>query len=107
VHAKIQKPADDALLQEINSLEKAFENIERETPSLKPVVKAFREVVISRAILKAKLPECPDTHISPPDCTRFSDGYPWLTEETITSFVDPWGDSVKSMVSHCKKPFPV
>lgn len=106
MYAKIQKPIDDVLLQEISSLEKAFENIERETPSLKPVVKAFREVVISRAVLKAKLPECPDIHISPPDCTRFSDGYPWLTEETITSFVDPWGDSVKSMVKPLQKAFP-
>ncbi len=97
---------NEVLSDEINRLEKAFESIEEETPFLKSIVKAFREVMISRMVLKAKLPECPAIHISPPDCTRLSDGYPWLTEENIISFVDSWGDNVKSTVRPLLKAFP-
>ena len=96
----------ETLSDQIDRLEKSFDNIEREAPFLKSAVKAFRGVMISRAALKARLPERSDIHISPPEDSRFSEGIPWLTEQTITSFVDPWGDSVKSTIQPLLKAFP-
>ncbi len=96
----------EALSSEIGRLEKAFESIERETPFLKPVADAFKGVVISRAILKARLSERSDISIPPPKRSRFSMGYPWLTEETIASLMDPWGETVEFTMEPLAKAFP-
>jgi FdhE protein len=85
----------EVLSSEINRLEKAFDSIERETPVLKSVADAFKVVIINRAVLKARISEHPDTHVTPPKRDQFSKGQPWLTEEMITSLMDPWGENVK------------
>ena len=55
---------NEVLSDEINRLEKAFERFECDTPFLKSAVNAFKEVMISRIILKARLsPDRPDIHI--------------------------------------------
>jgi FdhE protein len=96
----------EVLSNDINRLEKAFDCIERDTPFLKPVVNAFKEVMISRVILKAKISDRPDIHIPPPVYSRFIEGYPWLSEETIASFIDPWGESVESTMPPLARAFP-
>jgi FdhE protein len=98
---------NEVLSNEINRLEKAFERIERDTPFLKPAVNAFKEMMISRIILKARLsPDRPDIHIPPLDYSGFTEGHPWLTEETITSLMDPWGETVESTIPPLIKAFP-
>jgi FdhE protein len=98
---------NEALSNEISRLEKAFERIELDTPFLKSAVDAFREIMISRIILKERLsPDCPDIHIPQPDYSRFTEGYPWLTEEMITSLMDPWGETVESTIPPLIKAFP-
>ncbi len=94
------------ITDEIRRLEKAFETVERETPFLKPIASAFKGVFINRAILKAKLSERDDVNIDPPERSRFSEGQPWLTEETITSLMDPWGESVESTMPPLARAFP-
>ena len=95
------------LSNEINRLEKAIERIERDTPSLKSVANAFKEIMIGRITLKARLsPERPDVHIPRPDYSRLTEGYPWLTEETITSLMDPWGETVELTIPPLIKAFP-
>jgi len=86
---------NETLSSELKRLEKAFESIEQATPFLKSMVNAFKEVAISRAVLKARRAETPDIHILPPDRSRFAEGYPWLTENMIASLMDPWGENVK------------
>ena len=95
------------LANEINRLEMAFERIERDTPFLKPAANAFKEIMIGRIILKARLsPDRPDIQIPQLDYPRFTEGYPWLTEETITSLMDPWGETVESTIPPLIKAFP-
>jgi hypothetical protein len=92
---------------EIKRLEKAFERMERTRPSLKSAVNAFKEIMMSRIILKASLsPDRPGIHISQPDYSRFAEGYPWLTEETITSLMDPRGETVECTMRPLIKAFP-
>jgi FdhE protein len=58
-------------------------------------------------ILKAKLsPDPPDIQIPQPDYSRLSEGHPWLTEETITSLIDPWGETVDCAILFLKRAFP-
>ncbi len=97
---------DKLVSNEINRLEKAFNSIEKASPFLKPVVNAFKEVMISRAILKARLSDRPDIHIPPPEQSRLTEGHPWLTEETIASLMDPWGETVESTMAPMIKAFP-
>jgi len=98
---------NEVLSYEINRLEKAFDRIGRDTPFLKSAVNAFKEIMISRIILKTKLsPDRPDIHIPQPDYSRFTEGYPWLTKETITSLMDPWGETVESTIPPLIKALP-
>jgi FdhE protein len=63
--------------------------------------------MISRVVLKARLsPDRPDIHIPLLDHSRFNEGYPWLTEEAITSLMDPWGETVASTIPPLIKAFP-
>jgi FdhE protein len=95
------------LSNEIYRLEKAFKRIERDTPFSKSATAAFKEIMISRTLLKARLsPDRPDINIPEPDYSRFAEGYPWLTEEMITSFMDPWGETVESTIRPLIKVFP-
>lgn len=96
----------DVLSNEIDSMEKAFESIERDVPSLKPVVNAFREIMISRVILKATLSDRSEIHVLPPEPSRFTEGHPLLTEETIASLIGPWGKSVESTMQSLARAFP-
>jgi FdhE protein len=98
---------NEVLAIEINRLEKAFASIKRDAPFLESAAKAFQEVMVNRMILKAKLsPDPPDIQIPQPDYSRLSEGYPWLTEETITSLIDPWGETVDSAILFLKRAFP-
>jgi FdhE protein len=96
----------DVLSDELSNLEKAFENIELEMPSLKYVVNAFKQVCMSKAMVKAKLTERADVQILPPETDRFSDGYPLLTGKMITSLMSPWNETVKSMLLPMATAFP-
>lgn len=87
-------------------IENAINKIEKETPSLKSVLDAFREIFISRAILKTRLSDLPDIHLPQPDPVRFSQGVPLLTEGIISSLIDPWGESVKETIPPLEKGFP-
>ena len=66
--------------EEARKIEKAIHKIEKEIPSLKSVLDAFKEIFIGRALFKADLSDLPDIHISPPDPFQFSQGLPLLTE---------------------------
>jgi len=95
------------LSNEIYRLEKAIERIERDKPLLRAATTAFKEILISRTLLKARLsPERPEIHIPEPDSFRISEGYPLLTEEMITSLMDPWGETVESTIRPLIKVFP-
>jgi FdhE protein len=98
---------NEVLSNKISKLEKAFDRIERDRPSLKSGANAFKEIMISRIILKARLsPDRPDIHMPQPDYSRFAEGHPWLTGETITSLMDPWGEAVESTILSLIKAFP-
>jgi FdhE protein len=96
---------NEVLSYEINRLEKAFECIQRDTPILKLVANAFKEVMVSRVILKARLSDR-DIHIPPIEYSKFAEGQPWLTKEVITSLIDPWGESVESTMLSLVEAFP-
>jgi FdhE protein len=97
----------EGLSKEIKRLERAFERIEQDAPLMKCAVNAFKEIMISRIILKARLsPDRPNIPIPQPDDSRFSEGHPWLDEETITSLVDPWGETVESTMVPLMNAFP-
>ena len=97
---------NEVLSSEITRLEKAFDSIGREMPSLKPVADAFKEVAVGRAMLKARLPERADIHIPSPDRSRLSLGHPWLREGTIASLMDPWGETAESAMQPLARAFP-
>jgi FdhE protein len=84
----------------------AFDDIEKNTPSLKPVVTAFRELFVSRAIMKAAITDIPGLYIPEPDKKKLSQGYPWLTEQNVASLVDPWGNNIISVSNSIADAFP-
>jgi len=105
-HGFIGEIMSNTLADDIHGLELAFQDIERETPCLKPVATVFREVLVSRAKLKKQLEGHSDIQISPPDSSRLSQGYPWLTEDEIAAFVHPKGDSLKAAIKTLLQVFP-
>jgi FdhE protein len=97
---------NEVLSKDIKKLEKGFDSIEQEKPYLKPVVASFKEVVISRAILKSRLSDHTDLKIPSPEYSRLAEGHPWLTEEAVASFIEPWGELVESTMPPLARAFP-
>jgi hypothetical protein len=97
---------NEILSGEINRLERSFANIESKKPFLKPVVDAFREVIIKRAILRSNISERLEVCVPPPQPDMFLHGQPLLTEITIAALIDPWGETIKSAISPLIKDFP-
>lgn len=91
--------------EETTKIKKAILNMEREIPSLKSVLDAFKEIFIGRALLKANLIDLPAIPISPPDPFQFSQGVPLLTGEMLSRFIDSWKGSVDFMIPYVEKGF--
>jgi FdhE protein len=87
-------------------IEKAIQKIEKEIPYLKPVLDAFKEIFIGRALFKANISDLPKIHISPPDPFQFSQGVPLLSEKVLENIIDPWKRSVDFMIPYIEKGFP-
>jgi FdhE protein len=92
--------------RETGKIEKAIHKIEKEIPSLKSVLDAFKEIFIGRTLFKENLSDLPNIPISPPDSFQFSQGVPLLTEEILSRFIDSWEGSVDFMIPYIKKGFP-
>jgi FdhE protein len=86
-------------------LTQAFENMEKESPFLKPVLFHFKKVITGRLILKSQLVER-DIQVLPPDPLRFSGGQPLLTAESIQALIDPWGETAESTILTIIQAFP-
>lgn len=97
---------NQVLTENIHRLEKAFDAIERETPFLKPVTQAFREVVIGKEIVKSRISPACSVSSSVPKEAALTDGCPFLTEKTVASFVDSSEDGVKETLRCLQKAFP-
>jgi FdhE protein len=92
--------------KETGKIEKAIHKIEKELPTLKSVLDAFKEIFIGRALLKTNLIDLRDIPISPPDSFQFSQGVPLLSGEMLSRFIDSWESSVDSMMPYIEKGFP-
>ena len=92
--------------KETGKIEKAIHKIEKEIPSLKSVLDAFKEIFIGRTLFKANLADLPDIHIPPPDPFQFSQGVPLLSGEMLSRFIDSWEGSVDFMIPYIEKGFP-
>jgi FdhE protein len=92
--------------KEARKIEKAIQEIEKESPFLKSVLGAFKEIFIGRALFKADLSDLPDIHISPPDPFQFSQGVPLLSEEMLSAILDSWERSIDFMIPYIEKGFP-
>jgi FdhE protein len=92
--------------KDTGKIEKAIYKIEKEIPSLKSVLDAFKEIFIGRALLKTDLIDLPDIPISSPDSFQFSQGVPLLAGEMLSRFIDSWESSVDFMIPYIGKGFP-
>jgi FdhE protein len=92
--------------KETGEIEKAIHKIEKEIPSLKSVLDAFKEIFIGRALLRTNLIDLPDIPISPPDPFQFSQGVPLLSGEMLSRLIDSWEGSVDFMIPYIGKGFP-
>ncbi len=97
---------DKLTSKKMADMDAAFEHIEKGTPEYKPVVRAFREIFISRAALKGRISLEEGGIIEPPDAARLSEGFPWLSGEKLASFVEPWGENTKSVLQSLIMAFP-
>jgi hypothetical protein len=91
--------------KETRKIEKAILKMEKEIPSLKSVLDAFKEIFIGRTFFKANLSDLPNIHISPPDSFQFSQGVPLLTGEMLSRIIDSWEKSVDFMIPYIEKGF--
>jgi FdhE protein len=87
-------------------IEKALDKRIKDTPSLKPVLDPFKELLVERAFIKGRISDRHDIQVSAPDIERFAEGEPLLTTEAIASLIDPWGETVKSTIAPLEKAFP-
>lgn len=91
---------------EIESIEATLDRIERERPSLKPIAEAFREVLVSRARIKAGLPDYSGPPLPSPEPQQQSQGVPLLTPENIAGLMDPWGQTAAATIPPLARAFP-
>jgi hypothetical protein len=73
--------------RETGKIEKAIYKIEKEIPSLKSVLEAFKEIFIGRTLFKINLSDIPNVPISLPDSFQFSQGVPLLSREMLSRFI--------------------
>jgi len=92
--------------KETEKIEKAIHKIEKEIPSLKSILDAFKEIFIGRTVFKANFSDLPNIPISPPDSFQFSQGVPLLSEDMLCRFIDSWDGSIDFMIPYIKKGFP-
>lgn len=92
--------------KETGKIEKAVHKIEKEIPSLKSVLDAFKEIFIGRTLFKATFSDLPNTPISPPDSFQFSQGVPLLSGEMLSQLIDSWEGSVDFMIPYIEKGVP-
>ena len=91
---------------EVTRIEKTFDRIEKDKPSLKAIADAFREVLVSRARLKAAMPEYQGPPLPSPDLKQQSEGIPLLTREDLVTLVDPWGETAAAAIAPLANAFP-
>ena len=92
--------------KETGEIEKAIRKIEKEIPSLKSVLDAFKEIFIGRTLFKATFSDLPNIPISSPDSFQFSQGVPLLSGEMLSRLIDSWEGSVGFMIPYIEKGFP-
>jgi len=97
---------NEILSSEITRLENTFAGIETNKPFLKPIVDAFREIIINNAILRSKISERLEICVPPPDDSFIVKGQPLLAGNTIASLVDPFGENIESAMNPLNKAFP-
>lgn len=99
--AKEMKPEEIA-----KRIEKKLDKRITDIPSTKPILEPFKELLVERALIKARVSESSDLHISMSDPKRFADGEPLLTIDDIARLIDTWGETVKLTISSLEKAFP-
>jgi FdhE protein len=97
---------NEALSSEIKRIENAIARIEKEKPSLEPIADAFRGVLVSRAIIKAKISDRQGPPLPSPDPKKHFEGVPVLTQESLAALMDPWGETVALTIAPMAKAFP-
>ncbi len=91
---------------EAGRINQALDQIERDKPSLKAIAGAFRELLVSRARLKATMPGYQGPPLPSPDAGRQSEGVPLLTQRDLAGLVDPWGETTAAALAPLSRAFP-
>lgn len=91
---------------EVKRIEATINRIERDKPPLKAVANAFREVLVSRARLKAGMPAYQGPPLPSPDPGQQSRGVPLLTREDLAGLADPWGETAAAALASLASAFP-
>ncbi len=91
--------------REIRRIEKTLDRIQKEKPSLGPIAEAMRVVLVSRAALKARIPQS-RFPLPPPDPKRQMEGLPALDRENLAGLADPWGETVAATIGPLARAFP-
>lgn len=101
-----QPRSNEARKNESQRIEQAIERIEREKPSLEPIAEAMKEVLVSRATLKARIPLAGRFPLPTPDPKRHSEGRPVLDREGLAALADPWGETAAATIGSLARAFP-
>ncbi len=91
---------------EARTIEEALDRIRRDQPSLKPIADAFQVLLVSRAVLKAGMPDCQGRQLPSPDAKKLSEGVPVLTGDELAGLMDPWGERAASTIAPLARAFP-
>ncbi len=91
---------------EVERIEETIDRIRKDQPSLKPIADAFRGLLVSRAMIKARIPDYQGPPLPSPDPNRHLEGIPLLTRESLADLMDPWGETVKATIAPLAKAFP-
>ena len=97
---------NEVLSGDIEEIERTIGRIEKDKPSLKPIADAFRELLVSRARIKARIPDYQGPPLPSPDPNRHFEGIPLLTQESLADLMDPWGEMVASTIAPLARAFP-
>ncbi len=97
---------NEVLSGDIEEIEETIGRMEKDKPSLKPIADAFRELLVSRARIKARIPDYQGPPLPSPDLNRHFEGIPLLTQESLADLMDPWGEIVASTIAPLARAFP-